>query len=287
MNTATLSLPSPAKLNLMLHILGRREDGYHSLQTLFQFLDYGDQLHLTVRNDEQIFLHDSVAGVPHDDNLIVRATRLLQEHCQPHAGADIRLDKRLPAGAGLGGGSSNAATALLGLNHLWQCGLSLDQLAELGLQLGADVPVFVHGRAAFAEGVGEQLSFVELQEPWFLVVRPPVQISTAKIFSDQGLTRDTPPSKLRTVLRHGGHNDCQATVLKHYPEVASAMALLETKVPAKLTGTGSCIFWDFPSHAEAVRVAALLPDSTEYFVAKGSNTSSTHKALQSLSRTEA
>lgn len=287
MNTAALSLPSPAKLNLMLHILGRREDGYHSLQTLFQFLDYGDQLHLTVRQDNQIILHDSVAGVPHDDNLIVRAARLLQKHCQTDAGADIRLDKQLPAGAGLGGGSSNAATVLLGLNHLWQCGLSLQQLAELGLQLGADVPVFVHGRAAFAEGVGEQLSFVELQEPWFLVVRPPVQISTAKIFSDPGLTRDTPPSKLRTVLRHGGHNDCQATVLKHYPEVASAMALLETKVPAKLTGTGSCIFWDFPSHAEAVRVAAFLPDSTEYFVAKGSNTSSTHKALQSLSRTEA
>ncbi len=283
MNTTRLSLPAPAKLNLMLHILGQRDDGYHELQTLFQFLDYGDTLHFSLRPDGVIRLLDNLPGVDHDQNLIVRAARLLQTTTGSPQGADIHIEKCLPMGGGLGGGSSNAATVLLGLNHLWQCGLDEQQLAELGLTLGADVPVFVRGHAAFAEGVGEKLTFVELPEAWFLVVHPPVAISTAKIFSDPELTRDTPACKVRSVLRHGGHNDCQATVLKHYPEVASAMAMLETMVPARLTGTGSCIFGVFPNKVEADRVAALLPGSTEHFVAQGVNISPTHKVIKSLS----
>ena len=275
-----LSLPAPAKLNLMLHILGRRADGYHELQTLFQFLDLCDQLHFALRTDGEIRLHSSMQGVDHDNNLIVRAARLLQTTTGHSQGADIWIDKQLPMGGGLGGGSSNAATTLVGLNHLWRCGLSLEQLAALGLQLGADVPVFVHGRAAFAEGVGEQLTFVELPEPWFLVACPDTFISTAKIFSDPGLTRDTPRCKVRSVLRQVGHNDCQATVERHYPRVRYALELLNSYVPARLTGTGSCIFGSFPKQAEADRVAALISDSLKSFVARGCNLSALHLKLQ-------
>ena len=277
-----LSLPAPAKLNLMLHILGRRPDGYHELQTLFQFLERHDRLHFRLRDDSEIHLLDAISGVDHDSNLIVRAARLLQQHCASPRGADIRIDKRLPMGGGLGGGSSNAATTLLGLNHLWQCGLSLEQLATLGLQLGADVPVFVHGRAAFAEGVGEKLTFVELEEPWFLVAKPDVEISTGKIFSDPGLTRDTPACKVRSVLRQDGHNDCQPTVEQHYPQVRQAIELLGKFGKAKLTGTGSCIFGVFPNRSEADKVAAQLSDTLECFVSQGRNHSALHLELAKL-----
>lgn len=198
---AELILPAPAKLNLMLHILGRREDGYHELQTLFQFLDHGDQLGFSLRDDGVIRLHTEIAGVPHDSNLIVRAARQLQEQSGTRLGADIWLDKRLPMGGGIGGGSSDAATTLLGLAHLWKLDCSEDRLAALGLSLGADVPVFVRGRAAFAEGVGEKLTPVELPEPWFLVAVPQVLVSTAEVFSDPELTRDTPPLKFAAFLR--------------------------------------------------------------------------------------
>lgn len=281
---SVLSLPAPAKLNLMLHILGRRPDGYHELQTLFQFLDYGDLLHFQLRSDGQILLHSTMPGVDPEDNLILRAAHLLRQQCHDVPGVDIRIDKVLPMGGGLGGGSSNAATTLLGLNHLWQCGLSLEQLAALGLQLGADVPVFVQGRAAFAEGVGEQLTFVELPEPWFLVAKPEANISTGKIFSHPGLTRNTPPSKLRTVLRQDGHNDCQPIVELLYPEVAQALKSLGTHTAAKLTGTGSCIFGVFPSKEKAGRVATQLSGSLECFTAKGSNLSSLHQALEKQKR---
>ncbi|MBP7959086.1 MAG: 4-(cytidine 5'-diphospho)-2-C-methyl-D-erythritol kinase, partial [Thiopseudomonas sp.] len=207
--TAELSLPAPAKLNLMLHIVGRRADGYHLLETVFQFLDYADTLHFGARNDGQIILHSTIDGVAHDDNLIVRAARLLQTESQSRRGADIWLEKKLPIGGGIGGGSSNAATTLVGLNYLWDTQLSLEKLAELGLTLGADVPVFVLGRAAFAQGIGEKLEPIDLPEPWYLVAMPPVSISTAKIFSDPCLTRDTPVTNMRTVLKQSGHNDCQ------------------------------------------------------------------------------
>ncbi|WP_437884082.1 4-(cytidine 5'-diphospho)-2-C-methyl-D-erythritol kinase [Pseudomonas sp. LRF_L74] len=280
MQNAQLILPAPAKLNLMLHILGRRPDGYHDLQTLFQFLDHGDQLGFALRADGEIHLHSELTGVPHDSNLIVRAARQLQQQSGTRLGADIWLDKHLPMGGGIGGGSSDAATTLLGLNRLWQLDWDEDRLAALGLSLGADVPVFVRGHAAFAEGVGEKLIPVELDEPWYLVVVPQVFVSTAEIFSDPELTRDTPAIKVRTVLERGGRNDCQPVVEKRYPEVRNALILLNKFVSARLTGTGGCVFGSFPSQVEADKVAARLPDHLPGFVAKGSNVSMLHRALE-------
>ncbi len=282
-DSAELSLPAPAKLNLMLHIVGRRADGYHLLETVFQFLDYADTLHFSARDDGEIILHSTIDGVAHDDNLIVRAARLLQTESQSKLGADIWLDKKLPVGGGIGGGSSNATTTLVGLNHLWQTQLSLEKLAELGLSLGADVPVFVLGRAAFAQGIGEKLEPVDLAEPWYLVAVPPVSISTAKIFSDPCLTRDTPVTNMRTVLKQSGHNDCQAVVEKRYPEVRNALILLNKFVEARLTGTGSCIFGGFPNEQQAAKVATQISESLPSFVAQGANISMLHRALQNLS----
>jgi 4-diphosphocytidyl-2-C-methyl-D-erythritol kinase len=281
---AELILPAPAKLNLMLHILGRRADGYHELQTLFQFLDFGDELGFALRPDGEIHLHTPIDGVPHDSNLIVRAARLLQQHANCAQGADIWLDKRLPMGGGIGGGSSDAATTLLGLNHLWQLGCSEDQLATLGLSLGADVPVFVRGRAAFAEGVGEKLQPVILSEPWFLVAIPQVLVSTAEIFSDPELTRDTPPIKVRSLLEGGGRNDCQPVVTKRYPEVRNALILLNKFVQPRLTGTGACVFGSFPNQDDADKVARQLPATLPSFIAQGRNISMLHRKLETLVR---
>ncbi|MCU1716351.1 4-(cytidine 5'-diphospho)-2-C-methyl-D-erythritol kinase [Pseudomonas sp. 5P_3.1_Bac2] len=283
-SAATLRLPAPAKLNLMLHILGRRADGYHELQTLFQFLDFADELGFALRDDGEIRLHSPVDGVPHDSNLIVRAARLLQQHSQCPLGADIWLDKRLPMGGGIGGGSSDAATTLLGLKHLWQLHCDEDQLAELGLRLGADVPVFVRGRAAFAEGVGEKLQPVTLSEPWFLVAIPQVLVSTAEIFSDAELTRDSPPIKVRSLPEGGGRNDCQPVVEKRYPEVRNALILMNKFVPTRLTGTGSCVFGSFPNEVEADRVRRQLPGTLPSFIAQGRNISMLHRKLEELGR---
>lgn len=279
MTTAPLSLPAPAKLNLFLHITGRRDDGYHLLQTLFQFLDHGDTLHFSPRDDGQIRLLSELPGVDAEDNLIVRAARLLQHTSGTTRGADIRLDKRLPMGGGIGGGSSDAATTLVGLNHLWQTGLNEDQLAELGLTLGADVPVFVRGRAAWAEGVGEQLTPVQVDEPWYLVVVPPCQVSTAEIFSDQRLTRDTAPITLAAFREHGGRNDCLPVVTARYPEIRNTLILLNKFCEAKMTGTGSCLFGAFPNEREADKVRARLPATLQTFVARGCNVSPLHASL--------
>ena len=279
---AELILPAPAKLNLMLHILGRRADGYHELQTLFQFLDHGDELGFALRQDGEIRLHTLIEGVPHDSNLIVRAARLLQQHSGCSLGADIWLDKRLPMGGGIGGGSSDAATTLLGLDHLWQLDCGEDQLAALGLSLGADVPVFVRGRAAFAEGVGEKLQAVTLNEPWFLVAIPQVLVSTAEVFSDPELTRDTPPIKVRSLLEGGSRNDCQPVVQKRYSEVHNALILLNKFVPARLTGTGACVFGSFPNQDDADKVARQLPATLPCFVAQGRNVSMLHRKLREL-----
>ncbi|SDR70572.1 4-diphosphocytidyl-2-C-methyl-D-erythritol kinase [Halopseudomonas litoralis] len=279
MTTTTLSLPAPAKLNLFLHITGRRPDGYHLLQTLFQFLDHGDTLHFTPRNDGELQLLPDLPGVAAEDNLIMRAARLLQRASGTDQGADIRLDKHLPMGGGIGGGSSDAATTLVGLNHLWQTGLTLDQLAELGLQLGADVPVFVRGRAAWAEGVGEQLTPVELDEPWYLVVVPPCHVSTAEIFSDERLTRDTPAITLAAFREHGGRNDCLPVVVARYTEIRNTLILLNNFCEAKMTGTGSCLFGAFPNEREADKVRARLPATLQAFVAKGCNVSPLHALL--------
>ncbi|MFY9960105.1 4-(cytidine 5'-diphospho)-2-C-methyl-D-erythritol kinase [Pseudomonas sp. Hg5Tf] len=277
-----LILPAPAKLNLMLHILGRRPDGYHELQTLFQFLDHADELQFAVRDDGQIRLHSDIENVPHDSNLIVKAARKLQQLSGCPLGADIWLTKILPMGGGIGGGSSDAATTLLGLNHLWKLDCSEDQLAELGLSLGADVPVFVRGHAAFAEGVGEKLTPVDPEEPWYVVLVPQVFVSTAEIFSHPQLTRDSLPIKMRPVPKGNSRNDCQPVVEQSYPEVRNSLSLLSKFTDARLTGTGSCVFGAFPSKAEADKVLALLADTQTGFVAKGSNVSMLHRKLQSL-----
>jgi len=280
----TLTLPSPAKLNLMLHITGRRPDGYHTLQTLFQFLDYGDTLSYRLRTDDQLTLTPQVEGVGQEENLIIKAARKLQtiaaERCLPVPGADITLKKILPMGGGLGGGSSNAATTLLALNQLWNLELSLEQLADIGLSLGADVPVFVKGQAAFAEGVGEILTPTpELPEKWFLIACPNVHVNTGEVFSNKSLTRDTDPISIRTALREEGNNDCQTVVSMNYPEIGNTLNLLNKFSSAKLTGTGACVFSSFDSSSEAIRVSEQLPADVRYFIAKGVNVSPTHKVL--------
>lgn len=280
MTTATLSLPAPAKLNLFLHITSRRDDGYHNLQTLFQFLDHSDTLHFRLRSDGQIRLLTDLPGVAADDNLIIRAARMLKQASGTPLGADIQLDKTLPMGGGIGGGSSDAATTLLGLNTLWKTDLNLDQLAELGIRLGADVPVFVRGHAAWAEGVGEQLTPVELDEPWFLVVAPDCQVSTAEIFSDERLTRNTSPITLAAFVAGGGRNDCLPVVTTRYPEIRNTLILLNKYCEAKMTGTGSCLFGAFPNEREADKVRARLPATLRSFVARGCNVSPLHRELQ-------
>ncbi|QXI33145.1 4-(cytidine 5'-diphospho)-2-C-methyl-D-erythritol kinase [Pseudomonas promysalinigenes] len=278
----TLTLPAPAKLNLWLHILGRRPDGYHELETVFQFLDHGDELRFARREDGVIRLHSEIESVPHDSNLIVRAARKLQEQSGTGLGADIWLTKVLPMGGGIGGGSSDAATTLLGLAHLWQLDWDENRLATLGLGLGADVPVFVRGHAAFAQGVGEQLTPVDPEEPWYVVLVPQVSVSTAEIFSHPQLTRDSLPLKMRPVPKGNSRNDCQPVVEQSYPEVRNALNSLGKFTEARLTGTGSCVFGAFPSKAEADKVLALLSVTQTGFVAKGSNISMLHRKLQSL-----
>jgi 4-diphosphocytidyl-2-C-methyl-D-erythritol kinase len=282
MSRPLLTLPAPAKLNLMLHILGRRPDGYHELQTIFQFLDYGDELSFALREDGEVRLQTEIEGVPHDSNLIVKAARALKEQSGCEQGVDIWLKKVLPMGGGIGGGSSDAATTLLGLNHLWELDWDEDRLAALGLKLGADVPVFVRGHAAFAEGVGEILTPVTPEEPWYVVLVPQVSVSTAEIFSDPLLTRDTPPIKVRPVPKGNSRNDCLPVVARRYPDVRNALNLLGNLTEAKLTGTGSCVFGAFPNKAEADKVSALLTETLTGFVAKGSNISMLHRKLQTL-----
>ena len=282
----SLVLPSPAKLNLFLHILGRRPDGYHELQTLFQFLNYGDTLTLTARTDGRIVLEQSLPGVPDEENLIVRAARQLAAtagHTTP--GVSIAVDKQLPMGGGLGGGSSNAATTLVGLNRLWGLNRSLDELAELGLSLGADVPVFVRGHAAWGEGVGERLTDANPPEDWFLVIKPPCDISTKEIFSEQGLTRDTPGIKIAPAFEGDAsryRNDCEDVVRKLYPEVNQSLEWLSQFGPARLTGTGACIFGRFPTESAARIIWESKPSGVTGFVAKGVNSSPLHQKLTEL-----
>jgi len=279
---AQLRLPAPAKLNRMLHIVGRREDGYHTLQTLFQFIDLNDHLTLTARDDGEIHLTHEVSGVSHDDNLIVRAARLLQRHSGTRLGATLTIEKQLPMGGGLGGGSSNAATTLVGLNHLWQLHLSLDELARLGLQLGADVPVFVHGYSAWAEGVGEQLTAVTLDTPWFVIIHPDISVSTLGVFQDPQLTRDSHPITMARALQGGApewRNDCEAVVKERYPTIAEALDWLTQHAPSRLTGTGACLFAAFETQQAAQAIAQLAGQRWPTWVARGLNTSPLHDAL--------
>ncbi|MCC4265396.1 4-(cytidine 5'-diphospho)-2-C-methyl-D-erythritol kinase [Oceanimonas baumannii] len=272
-----IRLPAPAKLNLFLYITGRRQDGYHNLQTLFQFVDFGDELSFSPASE--LTLSPALPGVAPEDNLIIRAARLLQTHTGCSKGAHIRLTKRLPMGGGLGGGSSDAATTLVGLNRLWQLGLSDHDLATLGLQLGADVPVFVHGRAAFAEGVGDIFTDAAPPEPWYLVLNPGVNVSTPAIFTDPDLPRNSPVMSLEQRLNSPWQNDCEALVKKRHPEVAKLLSWLLEYAPSRMTGTGACVFGTFNSRDAAERTLNHAPDGTVGFVARGCNRSPLLTAL--------
>lgn len=267
----TLAWPAPAKLNLFLHVTGRRADGYHQLQTVFQLLDYCDEILLEPRDDGIVSRSAGPAGITADADLAVRAARRLQAAAETRQGVDIRLHKRIPAGGGLGGGSSDAATVLVALNRLWGLGWPAGRLAQLGLGLGADVPVFVHGRSAWAEGVGERLTPADLPPAWYLVVCPGCEVSTAAVFSDPQLTRDTPKTTIESFISGGGRNDCEPVARRLYPEVGAALDWLGARAPrgARLTGTGGCVFAPFPGPAAAEGVLAELPEGWCGFVARG------------------
>ncbi|MEH6874069.1 MAG: 4-(cytidine 5'-diphospho)-2-C-methyl-D-erythritol kinase [Candidatus Competibacter sp.] len=271
--------PAPAKLNLMLRIVGRRADGYHLLQTVFQFLDCCDWLWFEPRTDGAITRDGEIFDVPPEADLTVRAARLLQQTTGIGRGALIRIDKRLPMGGGLGGGSSDAATTLVALNHYWRTGLTLAELADLGLRLGADVPVFVRGRAAWAEGIGERLTPVDLDEPWFVVLTPSCHVATGAVFDAPELTRDSPLITITDFLMGAGGNDCAAVVYRRYPEVAAAAAWLARHGQGRLTGTGACVFAAFPDPDSAGRVLDQLPPGWTGFVARGRNRSPLHERL--------
>lgn len=265
--------PAPAKLNLFLHITGRRADGYHLLQTVFQFLDHGDRLGFTLRDDGHIGRARSLPGVAEEADLVVRAARRLQAVSGTRLGAVIELDKRLPLGGGLGGGSSDAATTLVALNRLWGTGLDVDALAALGLELGADVPVFIRGQAAWGEGVGEVLVPVDLPEPWYVVLIPPVTVSTAEIFAAPELIRDCHPITIRDFLRGEGGNVCEPVVRARYPRVDAALWALSRHAEAYMTGTGACVFAAFDGETAARDAWADLFADWDGFVARGCNRS--------------
>lgn len=270
-----LSCPAPAKLNLFLLVTGCRSDGYHTLQTIFRFIDRADRLTFRTRDDGQIRRVTDLPGVEEQQDLMVRAARLLQQATGCKLGADLTIDKTLPMGGGLGGGSSDAATALLALNRLWNLGLRRQELQHLGLKLGADVPVFLFGHNAFAEGVGERLQRVDLPPSWYLVLVPPVAVSTGSVFADPELTRSTTPVTIRAFSegcdRHGllGRNDLEAVVCRRYPEVANHLQWLRQFGPAALTGSGACVFCPFDSETAARSVLAQRPAGMHGFVAEG------------------
>lgn len=261
--------PAPAKLNLFLHVVGRRSDGYHLLQTVFRFLDYGDTLYIAARTDGAIHLRTPLPGVPVERDLTWRAARALQSHTGCRLGADIWLDKRLPMGGGLGGGSSDAASVLIALNRIWGLGLSRQALQDLGLTLGADVPVFIYGRNAFAEGVGERLQPVDLAPASYVVLTPPVTVATAAVFASPALTRDTPAVKIMPLPPDYGHNDLEPVVIANHPVVGEYLAWLRQHGDARMTGSGACVFAGYPDRATAEEVFSKRPAGWEGFVADG------------------
>ncbi|MHB1084100.1 MAG: 4-(cytidine 5'-diphospho)-2-C-methyl-D-erythritol kinase [Thiobacillus sp.] len=286
--------PAPAKLNLFLHVVGQRADGYHLLQSVFRLIGHADTVHLELRDDGRVVRDEDLPGVAEDDDLTVRAARLLQDHAPADAGVSIRLEKVLPLGGGLGGGSSDAATVLLALNRLWQVHLPREGLQKLALQLGADVPVFVFGQTAFAEGVGEVLRPVSTPPAWYVVLMPPVQVPTAAIFAAPELTRNTPPLKIAPFSagmgdasshelqplkgrnshkgQHDpwvGHNDLQSVVVSRFPEVARHLEWLGQFGEARMTGSGACVFTSFGTEEAAHDVLRQLPETMQGFVAQG------------------
>lgn len=277
-NTAVTKLsncPAPAKLNLFLHITGRRDDGYHLLQSVFQLIDHCDHLDFQIREDGIVHRLNQIAGVPESSDLVVRAARLLQQYCKVSLGVDIYLHKRLPMGGGVGGGSSDAATTLMALNHLWQCQLNKQQLMQLGLQLGADVPFFIYGQNAFVEGIGEQMQSVTTPEQWFVVIEPGVHVPTPTIFSAKELTRDTKTVRITdfsNAAKVEWKNDLQAVACALHPEIANAINWLKqfeiNQGDAKMTGSGSCVFCAFPNEEAAKKVAQQVPNHWTSWIAK-------------------
>ena len=276
MNDSSERWFAPAKLNLFLHILGRRSDGYHQIQTLFQLLDKGDTLQFeSLRGGElQLEVSSNTTGhsLPVENNLILKAARLLRTHAgTPTLGARISVDKHIPMGGGLGGGSSNAATTLIALNRYWQLNLSQTELKALGLQLGADVPLFIDGKSAWGEGVGEKLQAVTLPPRWFLVATPDCTVSTAEIFNHENLTRNSPAIKMADFLAGGARNDCESITCDLYPEVEQALTWLTQFGQARMTGTGASVFADFTAETKANAALSQLPARWQGFVARGLN----------------
>ena len=263
---------APAKLNLFLHVVGRRSDGYHLLQTVFRFLDFSDQVSLTIRDDNKIQLNTPILGVPAEKNLCVQAARLLQKESGTSLGVEISLEKLIPMGGGLGGGSSDAATTLLALNRLWNLNWSREELMGLGLNLGADVPVFIFGENAFAEGIGEKLKPIKLLPAWYLVLTPPVHVSTADIFASKELTRNTIPVKIPPFSVGLGHNDLESVVCLAYPQVARHLEWLRQlnrTTMAAMTGSGACVFAEFITESAARMALASVPLGMSGFVVQG------------------
>ena len=261
--------PAPAKLNLFLHVVGRRADGYHEIQTVFQLVDLADRLFIAPRRDAEVRRLDGPAGIPPEEDLCVRAARRLQEASHVGRGADIRLDKHVPIQGGLGGGSSDAATTLVALNEIWGLRMAPSILVELGLGLGADIPFFIHGQTAWGEGVGERLTPLELPPKHYAIVFPGVGISTAEIFQAPELTRKTPETTIRGFLKAGGRNDCEPVVAGRSPEVRRALDWLGRRGSARMTGTGSCVFAAFDDRGSAQAALADLPKGWRGFVARG------------------
>ena len=267
-----LTYPAPAKINLFLHVVGRRTDGYHLLQTVFRFLDFSDELRFTLQENGTVKLHTPTPGVPDESNLCVRAAKLLQQESNTSFGVDISLEKHIPMGGGLGGGSSDAATTLLALNRLWELGWTRARLMELGLRLGADVPVFIFGENAFAEGVGEKLTPIKLPSACYLVLTPPAHVPTAQIFASNELTRNTIPIKIPPFSIAQGHNDLELVVCQAYPEVARHLQWLRqlnNATMAAMTGSGACVFAEFASEAQAQEALTQLPVDMQGIVARG------------------
>jgi 4-diphosphocytidyl-2-C-methyl-D-erythritol kinase len=263
------SWPAPAKINLFLHVVGRRADGYHLLQTVFRFLDFGDTLRFSPRDDGAVVPTDLLPGVAAENDLTVRAAQLLREAAGIRQGVAIALEKRIPMGGGLGGGSSDAATTLMALNRLWNCGFAPAELQALGLRLGADVPIFIHGCSAFAEGVGEKFSAVDVPPAWYLVTMPAAAVPTPEIFRAADLRRDT-PAILPHEWRAGfGGNDLEPVACRLYPEVAAHLAWLRLRAPARMSGSGACCFAEFAGESAAQQALADLPAGMRGFVARG------------------
>ncbi len=277
-----MELSSPAKLNLMLHITGRRPDGYHLLQTVFQFIDLYDRISFEVTDTGTVRRIGDNQGIDEQQDLLVRAANLLKRHSGSRHGVDIAVNKQIPMGGGLGGGSSNAATCLLALNRLWNLNLPVDELAALGLSLGADVPVFVRGHAAWAEGVGELIEPLDLPESWYLVLHPGINVPTSQIFNDQQLTRNCDPITIRGFLDSGGENVCEPVARRLFPPIDQSLNWLAERAEAKMTGTGACIYAAFDSQENAEKVKSAVPAEWSAWVARGLNHNPVLEELERL-----